>query len=358
MDRFLLCLLSLAVAFPGHGDSLPEAVVPGYAFRFPPDHGAHPDFRTEWWYATGWLQVNGKLLGFQITFFRSRIAGQEANPSRFAPKQILMAHAAISDPARSRLLHDQRVARSGFGLAEAASGEARVVLDGWRFEQDGSGFRADIPAADFHLDLMLQPTQPVLLQGDDGFSRKGPKAESASYYYTLPHLAVTGTIERDGVRQGLSGEAWLDHEWSSQYMDAEAEGWDWVGLNLDDGNALMAFAMRKRGGGTLWAGGTLRDRQGKITVFKAEEVRFEPRRTWHSPRTGVNYPVAMTLRAGTLTLELDPLMDDQEHDARRSVGTVYYEGAVTARDGSRTVGHGYLELTGYWKGKRLERARP
>ncbi len=353
MGRLIACLIALAIALPAHGDTVPEPVVPGRVFSFPADHGSHPDFRTEWWYVTGWLQVDGKPLGFQITFFRSRIAGQDANPSRFAPKQILVAHAAISDPAYGRLLHDQRVARVGFGLAEAVSGEARLALDGWRFEQMGAGFRADIAARDFHLDLTLQPTQPVLLQGEDGYSRKGPKAESASYYYTLPHLEVSGTVKRGGTVQPVSGEAWLDREWSSQYMDEDAEGWDWVGLNLDDGSALMAFRMRKRDGGTLWAGGTLRRRNGEVIVLKPEDVRFEPQRTWRSPRTGASYPVAMTLHAGELAFDLDPMMDDQENDTRRSTATVYYEGAVTARKNGREVGRGYLELTGYWKRMQL-----
>ncbi|MET0217887.1 MAG: carotenoid 1,2-hydratase, partial [Burkholderiales bacterium] len=131
MGRLIACLIALAIALPAHGDTVPEAVVPGRIFSFPADHGSHPDFRTEWWYVTGWLQVDGKPLGFQITFFRSRIAGQDANPSRFAPNQIQVAHAAHSEPAYGRLLHDQRVARVGFGLAEAVSGEARLALDGW-----------------------------------------------------------------------------------------------------------------------------------------------------------------------------------------------------------------------------------
>ena len=349
MGRLLACLLALIVALPGRGEAPAAQVVPGRAFSFPADHGAHPDYRTEWWYVTGWLQVEGKALGFQITFFRSRMDGQDANPSRFAPRQILIAHAAISDPARGRLLHDQRVARAGFGLAEAATGAAEIALDGWRFEQAGEGFAAVIPAREFHLDLNFAPTQPPLLQGEKGYSRKGPRPGAASYYYTLPHLGVTGTLTRDGRTQVVTGEAWLDREWSSQYMDEDAEGWDWVGLNLDDGGALMAFRMRRKGGGTLWAGGTLRRKNGDVTVFRPDEVQFDARRVWRSPRTGASYPVALQLRAGTLDLDLEPLMDDQENDTRLSTGTIYWEGAVTARADARPVGRGYLELTGYWR---------
>jgi predicted secreted hydrolase len=355
MRRVLASLLALAlaVAVPGRGEAPTGAVVPGRVFSFPADHGAHPDYRTEWWYVTGWLEVEGKPLGFQITFFRSRIAGQDANPSRFAPRQILIAHAALSDPARGRLLHDQRVARAGFGLAEAVTGAAGVTLDGWRFAQAGEGFHAVIPAREFRLDLQFGPTQPPLLQGEGGYSRKGPQPASASYYYTLPHLTVAGSVTRDGRASAVTGEAWLDREWSSQYMDEDAEGWDWTGVNFDDGSALMAFRMRRKGGGTLWAGGTLRRSNGAVTVFRPDEVQFTPRRSWKSPRSGASYPVALSLRAGPLELELEPLMDDQENDTRLSTGTIYWEGAVTALEKGRNVGRGYLELTGYWQRMRL-----
>jgi predicted secreted hydrolase len=353
MGRLLAFLLALLIALPGRTEAPIGQVVPGRPFSFPADHGAHPDYRTEWWYVTGWLQLDGKPVGFQVTFFRSRIAGQEENPSRFAPKQILVAHAALSDPARGRLLHDQRVSRAGFGLAEAAIGEAGVTLDGWRFEQKGDRFRVDIAAREFRLDLIFQPTQPPLLQGEGGYSRKGPKADSASYYYTLPHLEVSGTVARDGTARPVTGEAWLDREWSSQYMEADAEGWDWTGINLDDGGALMAFRMRRKGGGTLWAGGTLRSATGELTVLAPGDVAFEPRRLWRSPRSGASYPVVVTVRAGSRVIELEPMMDDQENDTRRSTGTIYWEGAVRAKEEGREVGRGYLELTGYWRAMRL-----
>lgn len=353
MGRWIAFFVALALALPGRTETRYPEVVPGRIFGFPADHGAHPDYRTEWWYVTGWLERDGKPLGFQVTFFRSRIAGQDENPSRFAPRQILIAHAALSDPAHGRLLHDQRVSRAGFGLAEAAVGEAEVTLDGWRFEQQNDGFRVDIPGREFRFDLALRPTQPPLLQGEGGYSRKGPKEGSASYYYSMPHLAVTGTVTRDGVERPVTGEAWLDREWSSQYMETAAEGWDWTGINLDDGSALMAFRMRRKGGGTVWAGGTIRSANGQVTVLEPGDVEFEPRRVWRSPRSGASYPVAVTVRAGSRTIELEPLMDDQENDTRRSTGAIYWEGAVRAKEGGREVGRGYLELTGYARAMRL-----
>lgn len=329
------------------------SVVPGYELRFPHDEGSHPDFRIEWWYVTGWLQDEGKPLGFQVTFFRVRPELKHENPSRFAPRQILIAHAAMSDLARGRLVHDQRAARAGFGLAEAAEGSARIWIDGWRLLQAGSSYQALIETPDFSFDLTLAATQPPLLQGDRGFSRKGPARESASYYYSLPHLAVGGTVTRGGQARRVTGAAWMDHEWSSQYLEKEAAGWDWIGINLDDGGALMAFRMRGGKGGQLWAGGSLRHPGGRIQTFAPGEIRFVPRREWKSPRTGTTYPVAWTVTAADREFEFEPLFDDQEHDTRASTGTIYWEGAVRALSGGKPAGLGYLELTGYWRRPNL-----
>jgi len=297
-------------------------VVPGYRLSFPRDHGAHPAFRIEWWYITGWL--DGPL-GFQLTFFRARPEAQSANPSRFNPQQILFAHAALSDPKRGRLLHDERVARAGFGLAQAETGRTHVWIDDWRLAQEGNRYAARIAAREFDFDFRFA-AERIVLQGERGFSRKGHRPHEASYYYSRPHLRVGGTLSGRPV----SGTAWLDHEWSSAYLAPEAAGWDWTGLNLDNGEALMAFRMRDRAGQTHYA---------------PPGVEMKPLRTWRSPRTGVVYPVSMQVN----DLRLEPLMDDQELDSRASTGTIYWEGAVTAYRDRDPVGRGYLELTGYWK---------
>ncbi len=318
--------------------------------EFPTDHGSHPAFRTEWWYVTGWLgDAAGLPLGFQVTFFRTRPETPPDNPSAFAPHHILIGHAAISDPALGQLLHDQRIARAGFGLAEAKIGDTAVWIDDWRLERSGNHYRARIQARQFTLDLTLEIMQAPLPQGEDGFSRKGRDPKSASHYYSVPQLRVSGTLVRNGATGPVSGTAWLDHEWSSHYVAQGAVGWDWVGINLDDGGALMAFRMRDAEGESLWAGGALRSPQGEIKKFRPPEVAFDPRRKWRSPRTGTEYPVAMRLRAGDTEIELQPLFDDQELDARTSTGTIYWEGAVRAVANGRVLGQGYLELTGYWR---------
>lgn len=323
-------------------------VRPGLALRFPADHGAHPAFRTEWWYVTGLVRTrDGRDLGFQVTFFRTRPQGASANPSRFAPGQILFAHAALSDPRVGHLLHGERAARAGFGLAQARIGDTDVTLRDWRIRRLPDGrFATEVRTPEFALSLILSPRQPPLPQGDAGYSRKGAKPEQASYYYSIPHLAVSGRLTRAGKTEAVTGRAWLDREWSSDYLGGGAVGWDWTGMNLDDGAALMAFRIRGPGGRTLWAGGSLRRADGRITRFAPGDVAFAATARWRSPRTGAVYPVAQTLSVrlpeGIRRWRLTPLFPDQELDARASGMPVYWEGAVRTTGGS-----GYLELTGY-----------
>jgi predicted secreted hydrolase len=316
---------------------------------FPRDHGAHPEYRIEWWYLTGWLDAQPQPLGFQITFFRSRTPIDPANPSRFAAHQLLIAHAALADPARGGLLHDQRIARAGFSVT-ADERDTDVRLDGWRFRREADGrYTATIAAASFELAFDAEPTQPLLLQGDRGFSRKGPRAEQSSHYYSQPQLAVRARLTREGRSATLSGRAWLDHEWSSTVLDANAAGWDWIGMNLDDGTALTAFQIRRKTDAhALYAYAALRAPGATtVQVFAPDAVRFASLATWRSPRTGATYPVAQRIDIGARRFETQPLFADQELDTRATSGTVYWEGASRLLESGKPVGRGYLELTGY-----------
>lgn len=347
-------LLRLPVALvAGAALAAPSAVTypvvsPGITLSFPKDHGAHPAFRTEWWYVTGWLRTSaGEDLGFQVTFFRTRPPVDGANPSRFAVRQVLFAHAALSDPRVGKLLHGERAARQGFGLAGARVGEADVTIRDWRLRRATDGrWSTRVTAEGFKLALGFTPTQAPLLQGQGGYSRKGPQPRQASYYYSIPHLRVTGNVVRGGRATSVTGEAWLDREWSSDYLAPDAQGWDWTGLNFDDGGSLMAFRIRRKDGGTLWAGGSIRRRDGQVTVLSPGDVAFRVVRRWRSPATGALYPVEQELSVrlpdGVHRWPLKPLFAAQELDGRRGGLPVYWEGAVRT-----TGGRGYLELTGY-----------
>jgi predicted secreted hydrolase len=326
-------------------------VLPGKALQFPADFGAHPDFKTEWWYVTGWLErADGRPLGFQVTFFRSATGAARDNPSAFAARQLIVAHVAVSDPAVGRLLHDQRSGRQGFDLNYAKSGITDLKLGDWTMRRGADGvYRVAIAARELQLQLTLTPTAPPLVQGVGGYSQKGPQARHASYYYSEPQLKVSGSAGAGKAAQAVTGTAWLDHEWSSEALDPAASGWDWVGANLADGSALMAFQIRARQGGKLWAHAVLRDRAGKLTQYGPDQVSFTPRTMWKSPATGTLYPVATTIVTGTTSWRLTPLQNDQELDSRRSTGALYWEGAVTLERDGQPAGHGYLEMTGYDK---------
>lgn len=330
-------------------------VKPGQGLAFPRDFGAHPDFRTEWWYVTGWLTTSaGKPLGFQVTFFRSRTEHDPANPSAFAPHQLVIGHAALSDPALGHLVHDQRSAREGFGLAWAKPGDLDVKLDDWRMTRAADGnYRVTLKSAELTLELTLAPTQPPLLQGDAGYSRKGPAAKHASYYYSLPQLKVSGIAGRAGAAGPVTGSAWFDHEWSSEALQPEAQGWDWIGANLDDGSALMAFQIRAKDGGKLWTHAAVRGPDGKVVRYSPDQVAFAPQTLWRSPRTNAEYPVATTITTGATRWRIVPLQPDQELDSRRSTGAVYWEGAVTLERDGVPAGRGYLEMTGYARQTKL-----
>lgn len=341
--------LALAAGFVGAVDYPP--VTPTYRIELPRDEGSHPGFRTEWWYITGWLEdENDVPRGFQITFFRTRPGIHEQNPSRFAPRQLLFAHAAVSDVERGRLAKAQRSARAGFGLAYAAEGSLEVAIDDWHLRRRADGrMVARVAGEDFSLALEFEESQPLLLHGQQGFSRKGPLPHLASHYYSLPQLRAAGRLVLGERAYRVRGRAWMDHEWASEILHEKAVGWDWVGLNLHDGGALMALQVRDAQGAALWAGGTLRPGpHAAVRVYEPREVQWTALRRWRSPRTGVEFAVEWRVRVGDHTLTLRPMMDDQENDARDSTGTLYWEGAVRAFDeAGREVGRGYLELTGY-----------
>ncbi len=333
--------------------------LPARALQFPRDHGAHPELRTEWWYLTGHAQTAaGREFGFQVTFFRSRVDGTQAMQSRLAARQLLFAHAAITDLQGGKLWHDERIARwngAPGGAVDAALADTAVTLSGWSFQRDAGGYSTHVAGEDLHLALRARPTQPLLLQGEQGLSRKGPHAAQASHYYSQPQLTVSGTLGLKGARFEVTGRAWLDHEWSEALLHPEAVGWDWLGMNLADGGALTAFQLRRADGSALWAGGSLRGPTGVAPrVFAAHELRFEPQRHWTSPQTGARYPVEWRLHSPAGTHTVRALLDAQELDARASTGNVYWEGlSDLLNHAGQAVGKGYLEMTGYAQRLRL-----
>ncbi|GAA6142052.1 lipocalin-like domain-containing protein [Hydrogenophaga sp. 5NK40-0174] len=334
------------------------------ALQFPRDHGSHNDAQTEWWYLTGHAKTGrGQLFGFQLTFFRSRVPLSTASNGRLAPRQLLFSHAALTDVAASRQWHDQRIARwNGITTrppeapryAQASTEDMAVHIGADAFlrrETDGT-CTAHISTRDFALRLRCMPTQALLLQGTEGFSRKGPSDENASYYVTHPQLNVQGQLRSNGEEMDIEqGKAWLDHEWSASLLPTEAVGWDWIGINLHNGAALTAFRLRRTDGSTVWAGGSWRaNGSSTATSFAATEVNWTPLSHWRSDRTQASYPVRWRVDTPAGTFVVKALVNDQELDSRQSTGTVYWEGLSALYDSSgagEPLGMGYLEMTGY-----------
>ena len=342
--------------------SRPASALPAQTLQFPRDFGSHPELRTEWWYLTGHAKTTpagsaGKVreFGFQITFFRSRIAETQTMRSAFAAKQLIFAHAAITDLQGQRLWHDQRIARAGFGVAHASDNDTDLRLRDWTLQRNVDGsYGARIAAGDFALDLRSQPTQPVLLQGNAGLSRKGPDAAQASYYYSQPQLATQGALTLQGRRFDVSGRAWLDHEWSEALLHPDAVGWDWIGMNLDDGSAFTAFRLRRADGSALWFGGSWRGADGQSRQFDPDALRFDAERRWTSPRSNAVYPTRWRVQTPVGTFTVNALLDDQELDSSGSTGAIYWEGLSELLDAQgRRIGRGYLEMTGYAAALRL-----
>ncbi|MGC1175382.1 MAG: carotenoid 1,2-hydratase [Polaromonas sp.] len=332
----------------------PVSALPARALQFPRDFGAHPDFRTEWWYITGHASSGSREFGFQLTFFRSRVDATQGMVSKFAAKQLIFAHAAVTDVLGNKLWHDQRIAREGFDIASASPQGMAIKLRDWSLQSQGRIHRAHLPAADFALDLAFAETQPVLLQGKQGLSRKGPEEKQASYYYSLPQLATSGSLQVKGQKFEVTGKAWLDHEWSEELLHPSATGWDWIGMNLDDGSALTAFRLRDKEGNAVWDGGSFRSAKGDFFAFSRGEVIFRPVRRWKSPLSQASYPVEWLVRTPADIYTVRAVIDNQELDSRQSTGAIYWEGLSELIDSNgKRVGRGYLEMTGYAAALRL-----
>ncbi|MDQ2780491.1 MAG: carotenoid 1,2-hydratase [Pseudomonadota bacterium] len=352
-----LALADAPANAPENASTDDDVVQPGRALRFPRDHGAHPGARTEWWYATGWLGTEvAPTHGFQITFFRSRTGLAGGNPSRFAARQLLFAHAALTEIVAQRHLHDQRTARWNgdpqAALARAQISDGAVRIDDWTLQHDQRAWTVQAPARDFALQLRLAESQPPLLQGNAGYSRKGPDPSQASLYYSQPQLRVDGSIRvgdrASGTTTRAAGRAWLDHEWSEHLLHPQAVGWDWIGINLFDGSALTVFVLRRRDGSALWGGGSFRGQGSASHSFAPSEVQMRAGRRWTSPASNASYPVEWQVVTPAGGFALRALTDAQELDSRASTGTIYWEGLSELLDsGGQRVGLGYLEMTGY-----------
>lgn len=321
--------------------------------QFPQDHGAHPDYRIEWWYFTGNLATpQGRPFGFELTFFRFAMAPSTSTTPRashWATRQMWVANFAISDIEPERFHFFKRSQRGAVGLADAEIHPVRIWLDDWevRALSSDSLFPARLQAEQegARIDLRLTSEKPLVLQGDAGYSRKSADPENASYYYSYTRLRAQGALTVGGESYPVSGTAWMDREWSTSSLAANQAGWDWVSLQLDDGRDLMLYRLRQQDGSAgPHSAGVLVSKAGKPHYFTAAEFSMTPLRHWRSEATGVSYPVDWRVQVPSkhLDLVIEARMPNQELD----LSVRYWEGAVLA-SGENVSGRGYLELTGY-----------
>lgn len=321
---------------------------------FPRDHGAHPDYQTEWWYVTGLVDTEaGDRYGFQVTFFRQGLdpGDPKDGSSKLRARQIIAAHLAIADISGQRFDNAERVRRTGGGLAGFSEVNLEVWLDDWEMktvETDSISIRAQDKVAGIGLDIELRPERALVLHGHRGYSQKGHERSNASAYLSWTRLAVTGALEVGGSRRQVEGAAWFDHEWGTSQLGEGVVGWDWFSLRLDDGRDLMVYRLRRTDGtADPHSSGTIIDADGSVALLARDDVELEVLGSWQSPATGARYPARWRLRVPTedIDLEVQPLIADAEVDGSASTGVVYWEGPVSASGSA--AGEGFVELTGY-----------
>lgn len=322
------------------------------SFVFPDDHGPHPEFRSEWWYFTGNLETEaGRRFGYQWTLFRFALQPQPPQrASHWATNQIYMAHFTLTDTVGEGFHAFERLERAALGLAGARSEPLSLWIESWQLQEDvRGGWRLQAQGDDdIALELTLQPSKPVVLQGDEGLSRKSAEPGNASYYYSIPRLRTEGTVAVNGERFDVQGLSWMDREWSTSALGPEQSGWDWFALQLRDGYDLMFYRLRRKDGDTdRHSAGTLIGPEGEVTRLDADDVRIQVLERWRSG-DGVEYPARWRVRIpkAELDVEVTPVLADQE----LKLSVRYWEGAVDVRGrhaDSETTGRGYVELAGY-----------
>ena len=372
----------------GPGDSAFAQVLGPRVFEFPRDHGPHPGYRQEWWYFTGNLDSGtGERFGFELTFFRyglvagearagvesgARMSDEAGAESAWRARQVYMGHFAVTDVGRQRFRFAEKVSRGAVGLAGAGSPPLRVWVDDWVLEDVGAGTGQDhghwkLHAAEegYELTLDAEALDAPVLNGDHGFSAKSSTPGSASYYYSIPRVAVHGQLIRDGKVLEVRGQAWMDREWGSGSLSLEQQGWDWFALQLRDGGSLMFYSLRGRDGRRdPHSAGTWVSATGEVRPLAADDVHIDVQDYWKNPR-GDRYPARWRVRvpAVGVDVEVRPVVADQE----LSTAPRYWEGAVDVvaiggdgnaahtaegRNGGSAAGpgpggRGYVELVGY-----------
>lgn len=358
----LLCLVAADLSSPRSSVQGPESsgvwdeAASGYQFIFPRDHAAHPDNKIEWWYYTGNLETqSGRRFGYQLTFFRIGVVREPVNASRWALRDLYMAHFAISDIDRQSFYVFERINRAGIGWAgaEAVERYVRVWNEDWEARIEAGRHTLGASEEGVSLDLILAPSKTEIFHGEKSISQKGASAGNASHYYSLTRLESSGKIVLDGESFDVAGLSWMDHEFGTSFLEDQQVGWDWFSVQLEDGRDLMLFQIRRSDGSIdPRSSGTLIDADGSSLHLNYKEFSLVPGQQWRSSKSGASYPTEweIELKRYGLRLKVTAAFDDQELRTPESTGVTYWEGSVSIEGESRDKrirGRGYLEMTGY-----------
>ena len=351
---FLFSAILLAGGPPGRAEKFQPAR-PGRVFKFPRDHGAHPEFKTEWWYWTGHLRsMEGESFGYQLTFFRVALRQPDARArSAWSLHTIYFAHLALTDAGRRTFVFREKAGRGALGLSGAGTGTLKVWIDSWQAEEKGGAYHLTAGDEGLALSLSLTPLKPPALHGDGGFSRKSGKGDAASYYYSISRLDTRGHLSLGGRVLPVSGASWMDHEFFTGSLAPGQVGWDWFALQLADGVEVMLYLLRHQDGSLDSASsGTLIDPQGKARHLRGADFQVKATGTWKSPHTTAVYPSGweVTIPGAGYRLKITPTLPDQEVRAGGPARLNYWEGQVQVHGHKNQVpinGQGYAELTGY-----------
>lgn len=345
------------------GNYFPTAEIP---LEFPRDHGSHPGFSIEWWYITGHLSAPNPIdrrFGFQVTFFRSAAPRgvAETGTAGFSDNTVMLAHLALIDVDRQQFYHQEKLDRAGWN-ARASEERLDLFHGGWKLvalEYDEHGdpvvmkFHGHI-RSEVELSLEFRPQKPRVLFGENGVSRKGAAPDAASYYITFTRMAVDGFVQIGEEVFEVDGQAWMDHEFSSNQLEDDLVGWDWVQMQLFDGTEVKAYRLRTEDQGTspfslfYWI-----DAEGGARHVDASHFKWIDRKLWKSPHTGGAYPIAPAIAVRDPDsgqeeyYDIVPLFESAEIPGNLG-GIAYWEGPVEVRNrAGETIGLGFLELTGY-----------
>ena len=345
---FLMVTLPMLVA----ADDFRQVLAPR-DWSFPRDHGRHDGFRLEWWYFTGNMHDSmGRRFGYQLTFFRTAFSPEKNQRlSQWGMNDLYFAHAAVSDIDGKTFFYKDRLERPHTGLAFSSDQTMDVLLLDWSAKLDDGKIELKCPEKDFVIDLLCSEGRGPVLEGPGGVNIKGHEPGQASYYYSMTRLKTAGTLTVKGKTFQVDGLSWMDHEFSSDALSKNQIGWDWMGLQLDDGSDLMIYRMRNKSGSTDYLSGTKITSNGQPHYLSQDQLKIDGDSSWKSPASGASYPQHWTVRvAGQPPLTITSDMPGQELMTTASTKVTYFEGSATVTgDHGQHLGQGYLEMTGYAK---------